>query len=71
MQKTKYRKGERVRFKLGVSIRQGRIKEDRGPIGIKGRHLYLIEFPADPGSPSLVELPATEFTVVGQITSPR
>jgi hypothetical protein len=46
---------------MGTRVVQGLVKEDRGPIGIKGRHLYLIEFRADPQSPSQVELPAEEL----------
>ena len=36
------------------------------PIGIKGRHLYLVEFRIEPESesPSLVELPAEEMQAV-------
>jgi hypothetical protein len=39
-------------------------QEDRGPIGVKGRRLYLVEFRADPPSPSKVELPAEEMKAV-------
>jgi hypothetical protein len=64
MRKTRYRKGDRVRFRLPTHSVQGFVKEDRGPIGIKGRHLYLVEFPAEPGSPHQVELPAEELEAV-------
>jgi hypothetical protein len=57
-------KGDRVRFRLGTRSVQGFVKEDRGPIGIKGRRLYLVEFPADPQSPSRIELPADELEIV-------
>ncbi len=49
---------------MGTRSVLGRIKEDRGPIGVKGRRLYLVEFRADPLSPSKVELPAEEMKLV-------
>jgi len=64
MAKAKFRKGDRVRFKLPTHSVQGTVREDRGPIGVKGRHLYLVEFHADPQSPSRVELPADELEAV-------
>jgi hypothetical protein len=44
-------------------------KEDRGPIGIKGGHLYLVEFRADPQSPSQIELPADQLEAVRAATT--
>ena len=32
--------GDSVRFRLGPSLVDGTVKEDRGPIGMKGRRLY-------------------------------
>ena len=64
MAEIRFRKGDRVRFRLGTRSVLGRVREDRGPIGIKGRHLYLVEFRADPLSPSKVELPAEEMKAV-------
>ena len=64
MAETQFHKGDRVRFKLGVRSVQGIIKEDRGPIGVKGRRLYLVEFRADPPSTSQVELPADKLEAV-------
>ena len=43
MPKTQFHKGDRVTFRLGTRSVKGLVKEDRGPIGIKGRHLYLVE----------------------------
>ena len=62
----KFRKGDLVSFRLGTRSVQGVVKEDRGPIGIKGRHLFLVEFRPAPrdGSPSQVELPADELQAV-------
>jgi hypothetical protein len=62
----RFRKGDLVSFQIGLRTVQGKVKEDRGPIGIKGRHLYLVEFPGGihAESPSLVELPAVEMQAV-------
>jgi len=64
MPETQFQKGDRVRFRLGTRSVQGLVKEDRGPIGIRGRHLYLVGFRADPHSPSQIELPADELEPV-------
>lgn len=66
MPETRFRKGDVVRFQFGVRTVQGPIKEDRGPIGIKGRRLYLIEFPIDPTTPTFaeIELPAEDLELV-------
>lgn len=63
MPETRFRKGDLVTFRVGITDVQGEIKEDRGPIGVKGRRLYLIEFPwdIDPVMIRQVELPAEEF----------
>jgi hypothetical protein len=59
-----FHKGDRVKFRLGTRWVQGLVKEDRGPIGIRGRHLYLVEFRAEPQSPSQIELPAEQMEPV-------
>ena len=61
MRETQFHKGDRVKFKLGTRSVRGLVKEDRGPIGINGRHLYLVEFPAEPLSPAQIELPADQL----------
>ncbi len=61
MLEAQFQKGDRVRFRLGTRSVQGLVREDRGPIGIKGRHLYLVDFRAEPQSPSQIELPADEL----------
>ncbi len=63
MSKQKFRKGQSVSFQYGSRWVQGIVKEDRGPIGMKGRVLYLIEFSRDPESQytSHIELPADEL----------
>ena len=53
MPQAQFRKGDLVRFRLGTRAVQGEVKEDRGPIGIRGRHLYLVEFRTEPQSVSL------------------
>ena len=64
-----FRKGDLVQFQFGVSSVRGRVKEDRGPIGIKGRHLYLVVFSFDPEYPSQVELPAESLVLVEEPTA--
>lgn len=64
MPRTQFHKGDQVKFRLGTRSVQGRIKEDRGPIGVNGRHLYLVEFRAEPQSPSQIELPAEQLEVL-------
>jgi hypothetical protein len=64
MTETRYRKGDRVKFRYGTHFVVGVITEDRGPIGVNGRRLYevLVE-PRDESSsdPWLIELPAAEI----------
>jgi hypothetical protein len=65
------RKGVLVRFRLGTRSVQGTIKEDRGPLGIKGRHLYLVEFHPEAHSPGIaeVELPADDLQIVPAVVA--
>jgi hypothetical protein len=73
MAERRFRKNDRVRFRLGIRDVRGIVKEDRGPIGVKGRRLYLVEFRhgQDALSPSLVELPAEEMEPVRATASKR
>ncbi len=66
MPETHFRKGDQVRFRLGTRFVQGEVKEDRGPIGIKGRHLYLVEFRSERHAVTLsqIELPAEQLESV-------
>lgn len=66
MREMKFRKGDRVRFRFITRHVEGVVKEDRGPIGIRGRHLYLVEFRLGPHVESLshIELPAEELQLV-------
>lgn len=63
MPKAQFQKGDLVTFRLTTRAIRGEVKEDRGPIGVNGRHLYLVEFHLDPDStsPSQIELPAEEL----------
>jgi hypothetical protein len=44
MAKRKPKVGDRVRFRRGTDVVEGVVCEDRGPLGIGGRHLYGIKF---------------------------
>jgi hypothetical protein len=58
------RVGDQVQFDFGSGIETGIVKEDRGPIGVRGRRLFLIAHPVGSGHPSFVELPAEDLQVV-------
>jgi hypothetical protein len=66
MSKKTFRTGQLVAFRYGTRSVQGVIKEDRGPIGMKGRVLYLVEFRPEAESPyvSHIELPADQLKEV-------
>ena len=64
MPKANYRKGDLVQFQWGIRFVQGVVMEDRGPIGVKGRHLYRVEFRPQSESIFQVELPAEEMQPV-------
>jgi hypothetical protein len=66
MPEARFRKGDLVRFRLGTRVVQGEVKEDRGPIGVRGRHLYLVEFRSEPQADlgSQIELPAEQLESV-------
>jgi hypothetical protein len=71
MPERRYRRGNVVRFRMGLRMVEGIVTEDRGPIGMNGRHLYLIEFPGDrlSGEISKVELPAVDMELVKESVS--
>jgi hypothetical protein len=71
MSEARFRKGDLVRFRLGTRSVQGEVKEDRGPIGVKGRHLYLVEFRPERQSASLsqIELPADQLEALRDTVS--
>jgi|GEM_PF-3078782 len=53
--------GAKVTFHMAGKLFAGRVKEDRGPIGKGGRHLYSIRYKAGEGSWNSTELPAEEI----------
>jgi hypothetical protein len=61
MRETRFRRGDKVRFRMAGRSVNGHVKEDRGPIGMNGRRLYLVEFRADVPAPSQIELPAEQL----------
>jgi hypothetical protein len=65
MSNKRFMPGQPVTFKYGARSIQGVVKEDRGPIGMKGRVLYLIEFRPEVQSPyAYIELPADQLREV-------
>ncbi len=68
-QNTVIRVGDRVRFLFGTEMATGTVKEDRGPIGIKGRRLYTVAFSLGPEFSANIELPAEEMEVVSDSDS--
>lgn len=66
MPESRFRKGDLVKFRFGIRSIQGEVKEDRGPIGVKGRRLYLVAFRPEAQSDALfqIELPADELQSV-------
>ena len=64
MSKKHFKQGDGVRFRFGSRQVIGTIKEDRGPIGVKGRHLYLVLFDAEPNCRAQIELPAEQLEQV-------
>ncbi|QDU60564.1 hypothetical protein Pan216_14100 [Planctomycetes bacterium Pan216] len=46
--------GQKVRVPLGTRVVGGVVIEDRGPIGVGGRHLFMVEIPNDPDEPDVV-----------------
>ncbi len=66
----KIRVGDEVRFRLAGRSVVGKVREDRGPIGIGGRHLYLIAFEMGTGNPYSIELPREEIERVERKKGP-
>ncbi len=70
-EKAKFHVGDRVRFLFGTQKVTGTVKEDRGPIGVKGRRLYLVHVLMEPPSNEIlrIELPAEDLEMVRGSTS--
>jgi hypothetical protein len=64
--KSKFSVGQTVRFRFGVRKVIGTVKEDRGPIGIKGRRLYSIVFTPESSPEFVIELPAEDLELVSE-----
>lgn len=73
MSEARVRKGDLVTFQIGTRSVQGEVKEDRGPIGIKGRHLYLVEFRRESESTDLsqIELPAEQLEAAAETVASK
>jgi hypothetical protein len=56
--------GDHVRIDFGKRKLSGVIVEDRGAIGVGGRHLFRVDVPMDPFDPMSIELPETELEAV-------
>src|SRR5579862_5510375 len=53
--------GDKVRVNFGSQKVAGVVVEDRGGIGVGGRHLFAVNIFMDPSEPTLVELPGEEL----------
>lgn len=53
--------GAKVTFRMAGRPFVGRVSEDRGPIGIGGRHLYLVRYEVGRGNWNSTELTAEEI----------
>jgi hypothetical protein len=58
------RVGDEVRFRLAGRTVVGKVREDRGPIGVGGRRLYLIAYEMGTGNLYSIELPREEMELV-------
>lgn len=57
----RFRVNENVRFPFGIRTFSGKIVQDRGPIGARGRRLYQVRFYRDTDEPELIELPEADL----------
>jgi hypothetical protein len=53
--------GDQVRVNFGSRKLAGVVVEDRGGIGVRGRHLFAVNVFMDPFEPMLVELPGEDL----------
>ena len=56
-----FRVGEHVTVDFGPRKLTGVIVEDRGAIGVQGRHLFTVDVPMDPFDPMTIEVPEDEI----------
>ncbi len=73
MAERRFHRGDVVEFDFGIYHVQGVVREDRGPIGIGGRRLYLLEFRKSPRSETVdeIELPADRLQLVADAASAK
>jgi len=57
--------GAKVRFHFAGRQIEGRILQDRGPIGRGGRHLYMVQYELGKGNLYTTELPREELENIG------
>jgi hypothetical protein len=62
--------GDKVKFRLGGRDAVGQVREDRGPIGVGGRRLYLVVYELGRDNWYSVEMPAAEIEVVDRKEAP-
>ena len=61
---------DKVKFRLGARDVVGQVREDRGPIGVGGRRLYLVVYELGRDNWYSVEMPADEIEVIDQKEAP-
>lgn len=57
------RVGDRVRFRVGTRVISADVVEDRGHIGVNGRHVVAVSFPGPDGVFEKLDWPADELTL--------
>lgn len=62
--------GDKVRFKIGGRSVVGQVREDRGPIGLNGRHLYRVVYELGKDNAYSTELPPDQIEVIEQTNGP-
>ena len=58
------RVGDKVRFHVGARSIVGQVREDRGPIGLGGRHLYRVLYELGKENWYTTELLADQIEVI-------
>src|SRR5437879_5808877 len=58
------RVGDKVRFELVGKFVEGQVREDRGPIGLGGRHLYAVRYELGKDNWYTNEFPAEKLEVI-------
>lgn len=66
----KFHVGESVSFEFGLRQVRGKIVEDRGPLGVKGRRIYGVQLDMDPLESMFFELPEDELQSTTEADAP-